>query len=207
LALGLSALGLLIVAKKHDGDASTIGGFLGILLGAAVLIAACLSAVTQNQPLKVEIKGVKTSHFLERKAALTLKLWAQGQEAVSVDNNGILTAEEVSTMDLGGTWLVSLSACDTGSGQVRAGEGVMGLRRAFVQAGAQNLLMTLWHISDEATAQIMSDFYKAAHQNENASEALAKVRRNWLVKLRKEQGLAKAMSLAGPFIMSSQGKP
>ena len=82
-------------------------------------------------------------------ANLTLKLWDQGQEAASADNNGILTAEEVSTMDLRGTWLVSLSACDTGSGQARAGEGVMGLRRGFVQAGAQNLLMTLWHISDQ----------------------------------------------------------
>jgi CHAT domain-containing protein/Flp pilus assembly protein TadD len=122
-------------------------------------------------------------------ANLTLKLWDQGQEAASADNNGILTAEEVSTMDLGGTWLVSLSACDTGSGQARAGEGVMGLRRGFVQAGAQNLLMTLWHISDEVTVQIMSDFYAAAHQSGDAPEALTEVQRAWLVKLRKEQGL------------------
>jgi CHAT domain-containing protein len=99
------------------------------------------------------------------------------------------SAEEVSTMDLGGTWLVSLSACDTGSGQARAGEGVMGLRRGFVQAGAQNLLMTLWHISDEVTVQIMSDFYAAAHQSGDAPEALTEVQRAWLVKLRKEQGL------------------
>ena len=53
----------------------------------------------------------------------------------------------------------------------------------------------------------MSDFYEAAHENGSAPEALAKVQRAWLVKLRKEQGLANAVSLAGPFIMSSQGKP
>jgi CHAT domain-containing protein len=119
----------------------------------------------------------------------------------------ILTAEDVSTLDLQGTWLVTLSACDTGSGEARAGEGVMGLRRGFIQAGAQNLLMTLWPISDEVTVQIMTDFYDAAHKTGNAPEALAEVQRNWLLKLRTDKGLAQAVNLAGPFIMSSQGKP
>jgi tetratricopeptide (TPR) repeat protein len=139
-------------------------------------------------------------------ANTTIAAWKRG-EAPSIEEDGILTAEDVSTLDLKGTWLVTLSACDTGSGEARAGEGVMGLRRGFIEAGAQNLLMTLWPISDEVTVQIMSDFYDAAHQSGNAPEALAKVQRDWLIKLRKEQGLAKAVNLAGPFIMSSQGKP
>ena len=140
-------------------------------------------------------------------ANLTLRLWGQGQEAASIDNDGILTAEDVSTMELEGTWLVTLSACDTAKGVARNGEGVMGLRRGFAQAGTENLLMTLWSVSDRTTVQIMSDFYEAAHQSGNAPQALADVQRAWLVKLRKEQGLAKAVNLAGPFIMSSQGKP
>ena len=82
----------------------------------------------------------------------------------------------------------------------------MGLRRGFIQAGAQNLLMTLWPISDEMTVQIMLDFYEAADKTHNAPEALAEVQRDWLVKLRKERGLLDAFRLAGPFIMSSQGK-
>jgi CHAT domain-containing protein len=139
-------------------------------------------------------------------ANTTMAAWKRG-EAPSIEEDGILTAEDVSTLDLQGTWLVTLSACDTGSGEARAGEGVMGLRRGFIEAGAQNLLMTLWPISDEVTVQIMSDFYDAAHISGNAPEALAKVQRAWLVKLRKEQGLASAVNLAGPFIMSSQGKP
>ncbi len=139
-------------------------------------------------------------------AQTTIEAWKRG-EVPPVENDGILTAEDVSTLDLQGTWLVTLSACDTGSGEARAGEGVMGLRRGFIQAGAQNLLMTLWPISDEVTVQIMSDFYEAAHQTGNAPEALAKVQRNWLLKLRAEKGLAQAVNLAGPFIMSSQGKP
>jgi CHAT domain-containing protein/Tfp pilus assembly protein PilF len=135
----------------------------------------------------------------------TIEAWKRG-EAPPIEEDGILTAEDVSTLDLKSTWLVTLSACDTGSGEARAGEGVMGLRRGFVQAGAQNLLMTLWPINDEFTIQIMSDFYEAAHESGNAPESLAKVQRDWLVKLRKEQGLASAVNLAGPFIMSSQGK-
>ena len=136
----------------------------------------------------------------------TVEAWKEGQ-AQPIEEDGILTAEDVSTLDLQGTWLVTLSACDTGSGEARAGEGVMGLRRGFIQAGAQNLLMTLWPISDEVTVQIMSDFYEAAHHSGNAPEALAQVQRNWLVKLRTEKGLAQAVNLAGPFIMSSQGRP
>ena len=67
--------------------------------------------------------------------------------------------------------------------------------------------MTLWPISDETTVQIMLDFYDAAFKSGNAPQALADTQRNWLVKLRKERGLLDAVRLAGPFIMSSQGKP
>jgi tetratricopeptide (TPR) repeat protein len=154
-------------------------------------------------------------------AQTTIEAWKR-DEVPLVENDGILTAEDVSTLDLKGTWLVTLSACDTGSGEARAGEGVMGLRRGFIEAGAQNLLMTLWPISDVVTVQIMSDFYEAAHKTENAPEALAEVQRDWLVQLRDGKGpkydevkdaingrggLAKAVNLAGSFIMSSQGKP
>jgi CHAT domain-containing protein len=111
-----------------------------------------------------------------RSPQMTIEAWKR-EEVPPVENDGILTAEDVSTLDLQGTWLVTLSACDTGSGEARAGEGVMGLRRGFIQAGAQNLLMTLWPISDEVTVQIMSDFYDAVHHTGNAPEALAEVQR------------------------------
>ena len=173
---------------------------------------------TQTEPdtlLKVR-QGVTKSKFFKNPmhrsglalagAQTTIEAWKR-DEVPPVENDGILTAEDVSTLDLQGTWLVTLSACDTGSGEARAGEGVMGLRRGFMQAGAQNTLMTLWKIRDEFAPQIMSDFYEAAHNSGNAPEALAAVQRRWLVKLRTEKGLAQAVNLAGPFIMSSQGKP
>jgi tetratricopeptide (TPR) repeat protein len=136
----------------------------------------------------------------------TLQAWSRG-EVPPIENDGIVTAEEVGGLRLDGTWLVVLSACDTGSGEARTGEGVMGLRRGFIQAGAQNLLMTLWPISDETTVQIMLDFYDTAFKSGNAPQALADTQRDWLVKLREERGLLPAVQLAGPFIMSSQGKP
>jgi len=138
-------------------------------------------------------------------AQKTLEAWSRG-EVPPIENDGIVTAEEVGGLKLNGTWLVVLSACDTGLGEARAGEGVMGLRRGFIQAGAQNLLMTLWPISDQTTVQIMLDFYDAADKTKNAPQALAEVQRDWLVKLRKERGLLDAVRLAGAFIMSSQGK-
>ena len=67
--------------------------------------------------------------------------------------------------------------------------------------------MTLWPISDEMTVQIMNHSYEAAHKSGNAPESLAEVQRKWLLKLRTEKGLTQAVNLAGPFIMSSQGKP
>ncbi len=138
-------------------------------------------------------------------AQRTLQAWAKG-EVPPAENDGIVTAEDVGGLKLDGTWLVVLSACDTGGGEARAGEGVMGLRRGFIQAGAQNLLMTLWPISDETTVHIMLDFYDAAFKTGNAPQALADMQRDWLMKLRKERGLLDAVRLAGPFIMSSQGK-
>ena len=137
-------------------------------------------------------------------AQQTFAAWSRGG-VPPTDNDGILTAEEVGGLHLNGTWLVTLSACETGVGEARAGEGVLGLRRGFIQAGTQNLLMTLWPVADEETVKLMTDFYKVAQQTGNAPQALANVQRDSLVKLRRDKGLWFAVNRAGPFIMSSQG--
>jgi CHAT domain-containing protein/tetratricopeptide (TPR) repeat protein len=88
---------------------------------------------------------------------------------------GILTALEASNLDLWGTELVTLSACDTGGGTVRNGEGVYGLRRAFFLAGAETLVMSLWPVSDYVTRQIMTAFYTALKQGLGRGDALRRV--------------------------------
>ncbi len=86
--------------------------------------------------------------------------------------DGILTASEATTLDLWGTKLVVLSACDTGVGKVVSGDGVYGLRRALVLAGSEAQMMSLWTVSDTGTRELMIEYYRRLKAGEGRSEAL-----------------------------------
>jgi CHAT domain-containing protein/tetratricopeptide (TPR) repeat protein len=138
-------------------------------------------------------------------AQTTADLWKKGQTPKESANDGILTAQEVGGLDLRGTRLVTLSACDTGSGVAQAGEGVLGLRRGFAQAGAQNLVITLWPVDDRQTASFMADFYGRMNEGESVSQALLSAQRESLLELTQKFGKAEAVRLAGPFVLNVQG--
>ena len=99
--------------------------------------------------------------------------------------NGILTALEKTSLNLLGTKLVVLSACNTGIGKDTTGEGIYGLRRALVIAGSESQVISLWKVDDDATKDLMVDYYKGVLANQGRSEAL---RQTQLKMLRGELG-------------------
>jgi tetratricopeptide (TPR) repeat protein len=103
-----------------------------------------------------------------------------GESIPQGQDDGVLTAGEVASLNLQGTRLVVLSACDTGLGEVRRGEGVMGLRRSFATAGAQAVMMSLWEVPDEPTRQLMVSFYDHYLTTADPALALAQAQREAL---------------------------
>ncbi len=101
-------------------------------------------------------------------------------------DDGILTALEASGLNLWGTKLVVLSACDTGLGEVRNGEGVYGLRRAFMLAGTESLMMSLWSVSDLVTRELMTNYYKNLKQGKGRGAALRQVQLEMLKKANRQ---------------------
>jgi CHAT domain-containing protein len=95
------------------------------------------------------------------RAGLALAGANRRQAAAANQDDGILTAEEAAALDLEDTEWVVLSGCDTGTGDVSAGEGVLGLRRAFQEAGARTLIASLWPVDDREARQWMGTLYRA----------------------------------------------
>jgi len=88
--------------------------------------------------------------------------------------DGVLTAQEVITIDMRNTELVVLSACETGLGDIKGAEGVYGLQRSFKMAGVNYLIMSLWEVPDAETAEFMTAFYKNLAKSGDIKESFSK---------------------------------
>jgi CHAT domain-containing protein len=122
------------------------------------------------------------------------------------EDDGILTASEVAELNLERTWLVVLSACDSGIGDVVNGEGVMGMRRGFAQAGAQHVLMSLWTVVDErGSPEFFNHFYQKAIKTKNPATALCAVQREMLRNTSMYPTTLRAVRFLGPYVINSIG--
>ncbi|MEM7697310.1 MAG: CHAT domain-containing protein [Verrucomicrobiota bacterium] len=132
----------------------------------------------------------------------TLEAWGSGV-VENTASDGIISAMELADLDLTSTWLVVLSACDTGVGEAVTGEGVLGIRHGLRQAGADNLLLTLWPVGDLATVNFMETFYEGLAKAEaDPAAAITAAQVALLTKTRAANGLAHAVRIAGPFVLS-----
>jgi CHAT domain-containing protein len=104
-------------------------------------------------------------------------VFAGANALASGTDDGVVTALEASTLDLRGTRLVVMSACETGVGKIVNGDGVYGLRRALVIAGAESLVMSLWQVDDTATRDLMDGYYRKLKTGAGRSAALRDVQR------------------------------
>lgn len=129
-------------------------------------------------------------------------LHGEGAESTGVED-GVLTALEVSGMDLRGTGLVVLSACETGLGKVEQGEGVYGLRRSFQMAGARTVVSSLWQIPDNETRKFMKELY--SQKASTYPELLQKVSIRQLTELRKRGRVTHPYTWAG-FVATGDWK-
>jgi CHAT domain-containing protein len=122
--------------------------------------------------------------------------------------DGIVTAEEILGLRLRGTDMVVLSACDTGLGDVKTGEGVFGLRRAFDQAGAKSLIMSLWAVPDKETRELMVEFYNnIIKRNMNRCQALRQAALKEMKIVKKRYGHAYPFCWGGFVMVGDPGKP
>jgi CHAT domain-containing protein/Flp pilus assembly protein TadD len=148
------------------------------LHGPSILHIASHGFFLSDQDLTSAFRKSKTSHEIANvvtenpllRAGIALS-GANARRSGPIDD-GILTALETSQLDLHGTELVVLSACDSAVGEVHNGEGVYGLRRALVLAGAETQVTSLWKVSDEATLYLMIGYYRRLVAGEGRSSAL-----------------------------------
>ncbi len=131
-------------------------------------VAAIIDESTQQTP----IQNPEDPMLRSALAFAGANAWLQGKTLPNEAGKGLVFAQDVAALDLWATELAVLSACNTAIGDIKLGEGVFGLRRAFAVAGAKTLVMSLWSVPDRATALLMERFFTNLRQGLGRADAL-----------------------------------
>jgi CHAT domain-containing protein len=168
----------------------------GIFLG-----DQCESPVADTRGIRT-VDTLKPPEKVQDLSALVLS--GANRPATSTENDGLLTAEEITTLDLSSTDWAVLSACDSGIGKSIDGEGVFGLRRAFRLAGVRSVVMSLWPVDDRASADWMAALYRARLQQHASTIDSVRSADLALIKQRREAGLDPAPFYWAAFVAAGE---
>lgn len=159
-----------VLTGKHATEAA-----LKALNSPPILHVATHGFFLPDQPQTTKADGAQSAGASSTENPLLrsgLIMAGANQKSSGAGEDGVLTAAETAGLNLWGTKLVVLSACETGLGDVVNGAGVYGLRRALVLAGSETQVMSLWQVDDVATRDLMSDYYARLQRGEGRAEAM-----------------------------------
>lgn len=157
---------------SHSGNSATEESFKNLGGSGVTMLHVATHGAYNKLPEGEEADGAHIDNM--QRTALFLagaNTWLNGEELPPNVEDGVLTASEISKLDLTDTDMVVLSACETGLGDI-TGEGVFGLQRGFKKAGANSILMSLWEVDDEATSYFMKEFYRNLLDGQSKQTAL-----------------------------------
>lgn len=158
--------------QSYSGNSATEESFKNLGGSGVTMLHVATHGAYNRLPEGEEADGAHIDNM--QRTALFLagaNTWLNGEELPLNVEDGVLTASEISKLDLTDTDLVVLSACETGLGDI-TGEGVFGLQRGFKKAGANSILMSLWEVDDEATSYFMKEFYRNLLDGQSKQTAL-----------------------------------
>jgi CHAT domain-containing protein/Tfp pilus assembly protein PilF len=201
-----SALSALLPGVRLLSAAEATEAALKQIHGPRILHVATHGFFLTDKPRQADARGLGLSSgtapaVASRGENLLLRsgliLAGVNQRRSGTGEDGVLTAAEAAALDLWGTKLVVLSACETGLGDVKNGDGVYGLRRALVLAGSESQVMSLWQVSDAATRDLMKSYYMRLQGGEGRTEALRQVQLEMLKGAARVQDGAQERTLLG----------